>query len=147
MIFVLRKATDKDFDLIYEIKKNALYEYIDRLGGWHEEEQINFHKAAFKVSNYQIVEVIGKPIGYIELNHNPTFTFLANVMIVKHFQRQGFGTVIIEDLMKSVPEVRLSVLKINTQAQALYLRLGFVIYEENDDSFLMNYAQDNQAEY
>jgi ribosomal protein S18 acetylase RimI-like enzyme len=146
MIFVLRKATDKDLDLIYEIKKNALYEYIHQLGGWHEEEQRSFHETAFSASNYQIVEVIGKPIGYIELNHNPTFTFLANVMVIKQFQRQGFGTVIIEDLMKSVPEVQLAVLKINTQAQALYLRLGFTIYEENEDSFLMKYARDNQVE-
>lgn len=137
MIFSLRKATDKDLDLTYKIKKNALHEYLEMLWGWNETAQNEFHQKHFKKDNFQIIEQQEEGIGYLEIENREDHIFLANIMILKQFQGKGIGKIILEDLMKHHAEICLEVLKVNKRAVQFYQNLGFEIEQESEDSYKM----------
>lgn len=137
MIFSLRKATDKDLDLTYKIKKNALQEYLEMLWGWNEQAQVEFHQEHFQKEHFQIIEQQEEAIGYLELENREDHIFLSNIMILKNFQEKGIGKIILEDLMKHNSEIRLEVLKVNKRAVQFYQNLGFEIEHEGEDSYKM----------
>jgi ribosomal protein S18 acetylase RimI-like enzyme len=139
MIFSLRKATIQDFDSTYEIKKNALSEYLDLLWGWNEDAQFEFHQQHFEPLNFQIIEISQKPIGYLEIYSKGDSIFLANLMILKSFQGKDIGKNILTDLLKTHSKIELEVLKVNLKAKYFYERLGFIVSGENDDSFMMRF--------
>jgi ribosomal protein S18 acetylase RimI-like enzyme len=137
MIFNIRKATDDDLDLTYKIKKNALQEYLEMLWGWNDISQREFHQEEYRKEHFQVIEQQNKPIGYLETIPFDDYIFLANLMILQHFQGQGIGKIIMEDLIRNHPKIRLEVLKVNHRAIQFYQDLGFRIFEEMDDSFRM----------
>jgi N-acetylglutamate synthase-like GNAT family acetyltransferase len=139
MIFSLRKATIQDFDSTYEIKKNALSEYLDLLWGWNEDAQFEFHQQHFEPLNFQIIEISQKPIGYLEIYSKGDSIFLANLMILKSFQGKDIGKNILTDLLKTHSKIELEVLKVNLKAKYFYERFGFIVSGENDDSFMMRF--------
>lgn len=60
-------------------------------------------------------------------------------MFLKQFQSKGFGKIILEDLIKTYPEIELEVLKVNLRAKRFYEKLGFEIIEEKEDVFRMKF--------
>jgi [ribosomal protein S18]-alanine N-acetyltransferase len=137
MIFNIRKATENDLALAYKIKKNALQEYLEMLWGWNDISQREFHQEEYKKDHFQVIELQNEAIGYLETIPFDDHIFLANLMILKQFQGQGIGKIIMEDLIRNHPKIRLEVLKVNHRAVQFYQDLGFRIYEELDDSFRM----------
>jgi ribosomal protein S18 acetylase RimI-like enzyme len=137
MIFNLRKATENDLGLTYKIKKNALQEYLEMLWGWNDISQREFHQEEYKKEHFQVIELQNEAIGYLETIPFDDHIFLANLMILKRFQGQGIGKIIMEDLIRNYPNIQLEVLKVNHRAVQFYQEFGFRIYEELDDSFRM----------
>jgi [ribosomal protein S18]-alanine N-acetyltransferase len=137
MIFNLRKATENDLGLTYKIKKNALQEYLEMLWGWNDISQREFHQEEYKKEHFQVIELQNEAIGYLETIPFGDHIFLANLMILKQFQGQGIGKIIMEDLIRNYPKIRLEVLKVNERAIEFYQEFGFEIFEELDDSFRM----------
>jgi [ribosomal protein S18]-alanine N-acetyltransferase len=137
MIFNIRKATEDDLGLTYKIKKNALQEYLEMLWGWNDISQREFHQEEYKKEHFQVIELQNEPIGYLETIPFDDHIFLANLMILKQFQGQGIGKIIMEDLIRNYPKIRLEVLKVNHRAVEFYQDLGFLIFEEMEDSFRM----------
>ena len=137
MTFSLRKAEIEDLDLTYKIKKNALSEYLEQLWGWNDEAQYEFHKEHFNPNNFQIIEILNSPIGYLETTQKDDILSLLNLMILKQFQGKGIGKVILVDLLKNHPQIQLEVLKVNLRAIRFYENFGFKILEEIDDAFKM----------
>lgn len=139
MIFNLRKATTEDLDLTYKIKKNALAEYLELLWGWNDEAQYEFHQAYFNPKNFQIIEAAHSPIGYLETEQQADYLFIFNLMILKSFQGQGIGKIILKDLQKNNSKLQLEVLKVNFRAILFYQNLDFSIIEEKEDVFGMEF--------
>lgn len=137
MIFNLRKATDDDLDLTFNIKKNALQEYLEMLWGWNEKAQQDFHKKEFKKEHFQLIELPNEPIGYLEVEPFQDHIFLANLMIIQRFQGKGIGKTIMQDLVRDNPKVVLEVLKVNQRAIQFYEGLGFEKMEDLEVSFRM----------
>jgi ribosomal protein S18 acetylase RimI-like enzyme len=137
MIFNIRKATEEDLGLTYKIKKNTLQEYLEMLWGWNDISQREFHQEEYKKEYFQVIELQNEAIGYLETIPFNDHIFLANLMILKQFQGKGIGKIIMEDLIRNHPKIRLEVLKVNHRAVQFYQDLGFRIYEELDDSFRM----------
>ncbi len=137
MIFNLRKATDLDLDLTYKIKKNALQEYLEMLWGWNDISQREFHQEEYKKNHFQIIELHTEPIGYLETIPLYDHIFVANLMILQHFQGRGIGKIIMQDLIKNHPKIQLEVLKVNQRAIRFYQELGFRVFEEMEDSLRM----------
>jgi [ribosomal protein S18]-alanine N-acetyltransferase len=137
MIFNLRKATENDLGLTYKIKKNALQEYLEMLWGWNDISQREFHQEEYKKEYFQVIELQNEAIGYLETIPFDDHIFLANLMILKQFQGQGIGKIIMEDLIRNHPKIRLEVLKVNERAVEFYQGFGFEIVEDLEDSFRM----------
>ena len=139
MIFNVRNATIHDLDLTFEIKKKALVEYLELIGGWNDYAQYEFHKEHFNPNHFQLIQISNEPIGYLETEQNYEFLFLANLMILKKFQSKGLGKIILEDLIKNHLKIELEVLKVNFRAKYFYEDLGFEVFEEKEDVFRMKF--------
>ena len=137
MTFNIRKASDDDLNLTYEIKKNALQKYLEMLWGWNEKAQNDFHRREFKKEHFQVIELQNEPIGYLEIEPFQDYIFLANFMILQHFQGMGIGKIIMQDLIKNNPNIILEVLKVNQLAVKFYQELNFKIVEDLEVSFRM----------
>lgn len=137
MTFNIRKASDDDFNLTYEIKKNALQKYLEMLWGWNEKAQNDFHRREFKKEHFQVIELQNEPIGYLEIEPFQDYIFLANFMILQPFQGMGIGKIIMQDLIKNNPTIILEVLKVNQLAVKFYQELNFKIVEDLEVSFRM----------
>lgn len=64
--YKLRKAANKDFQLAYDIRNNALGEYVKQTWGWDEEWQMKYHTEDFDTNILQIIEVSDKPVCSLE---------------------------------------------------------------------------------
>jgi len=137
MTFNIRKASDDDLNLTYEIKKDALQKYLEMLWGWNEKAQKDFHRREFKKEHFQVIELQNEPIGYLEIEPFQDYIFLANFMILQHFQGMGIGKIIMRDLIKNNPMIILEVLKVNQLAVKFYQELNFKIVEDLEVSFRM----------
>src|SRR5205085_11100574 len=128
--YTLRKATTADLQLSYDIRKNALQEYITQTWGWDEDWQWKYHLEDFDTSIMQIIEKDDEPAGSLELVDEDNSIRVTDIYIIDKFQSKGIG----EDIMKKIIEkaaeekkdVTLQVLKVNDKAQEFYKRLGFI---------------------
>jgi ribosomal protein S18 acetylase RimI-like enzyme len=88
-----------------------------------------------------VIEVAGRPAGRLRVVRTQEQIELAGIQLLPGHQSRGIGTRIITDLLTEAMDaglaITLSVEKDNPRAQALYLRLGFVVTGETDEEFVM----------
>ncbi len=141
--YKLRKATEKDFQLSYEIRKNALGKYVDETWGWDEEWQMKYHEEDFNADILQIIEADGKPAGSLESFDEDGVIRVSGIYIIDEYQNKGIGAdimrTIIEEAKSKSKAVKLQVLKVNKRAKKFYERLGFTHCGENETHFQMKY--------
>ena len=129
--FILRPATPADYTWLWELKRLTMRPYVEQTwGGWDDDAQEKFFRRSFSSETVQIVVVASRNAGLLHVEREPDAIFLANIQIHPEFQNDGLGTAVIRALLDSAQAlnlpVRLQVLKVNTAAQRLYARLGFV---------------------
>lgn len=134
--FFLTPATEADYAWLWELKRLTMTEYVEQTWGtWDEELQEEFFRKNFSPDTVQIVMIEGQRAGLLQVEHEASEMFLANIQIHPKFQHRGLGTSVVRSVMESAASlglpVRLQVLKVNTAAQRLYQRLGFACYGEN----------------
>ena len=139
----LRPATEADSEFCYNVKKQALGQYVAQVWGWDEAFQREFHRADFELRRPDVVVYRDLDIGTLEITSHADHIHLGEFYLLPQFQRQGIGTILLERVTdeatkKDLP-VRLEVLKINP-VRSLYLRHGFVISGEREHHFLMERA-------
>ena len=141
MNYSLRKADENDFDLSFEIRKNALGKYVEQTWGWDEEFQRKYHKEDFDTEILSIIEVNGEPAGTLEVYNDLHSMIISGIYITDKYQNRGIGTEILLNLhQKASAEknvIRLQVLKVNERAKKLYLSLGYEIYNTTETHFQM----------
>ncbi|MCW3110446.1 MAG: Histone acetyltransferase and related acetyltransferase, partial [Segetibacter sp.] len=140
--YILIPATNNDFDFVYDLKKIVLKEYVQKTwGSWNEEFQITFHKEHFNITNTKVIKVDDKPIGSVDVKEGETNIFISGLYLLPEYQSKGIGSYIIQDLLKKAESekkrLELEVLRVNTKAQKLYKRLGFMMEEKDENKFLM----------
>jgi len=137
--YTLRKALSEDYDLIYSIKKNSLGEYITQTWGWDEELQRKMHENEMKTENIFLIQFNDEIIGTVGINNNNNEIIISRMYIVDKFQSKGFGSRIIEEIIEENPakKIKLGVLKVNTRAKKLYERLGFEVYDDENEHYRM----------
>lgn len=141
--FIIRNASQDDYEAAYKIKKDALQSYVEKTWGWNEEFQRNYHEKHFEPINLKIIEVKNEPIGSLKFIKEKDHIFLSELFIMQAYQSKKIGSRIIKDyIKKSIAEkktVRLQVLRINERAVNLYKKLGFEIYEKDNVYYKMIY--------
>jgi ribosomal protein S18 acetylase RimI-like enzyme len=137
MELLLRKATQNDADLTFEIEQNSFKEYSDAVYA----TKIKSHRKEFDSENIQIVEFEKQIIGYLEIEEKSHSFEILNIMIQKDFQNQGFGRQlldkVIEDGQRKSKGIELQVLKNNPKAKRFYENLGFQVYFETQFEYKM----------
>jgi ribosomal protein S18 acetylase RimI-like enzyme len=138
----IRQATDKDYDFVYQVKVDALKEYIEKTWGWDEKMQQDFHKEHLKASETQIINVDNDSAGFLIIEEDETEFKLNEINLLQKYQGRGVGSIIISNLQKQADELNksvwLQVLKVNP-AINLYKRLGFKTIDETDTHFQLRY--------
>ncbi|HDZ09391.1 GNAT family N-acetyltransferase [Pseudohongiella sp.] len=146
-----RKARPREMDWAYRIFKTGMQSYITRTWGWNELFQEHSFFANLPASSFTIasIDTAGTgatsgqrrvDIGGYHLKQKADHLYLEMLLIDPAWQRQGYGSAIIADVMLQANErnlpVRLSVLKINP-AYHFYHHLGFVIETQDDIRYRM----------
>jgi ribosomal protein S18 acetylase RimI-like enzyme len=125
----LRPATAEDSGLCYRLHRAAMRPYVERVWGWDEAVQAEFHRARFDPARTRIVAVDGRDVGVLIVHDEPDAVYLGRIAVHPRWQGRGIGTGIIRDLLADAAArgrpVTLDVLVVNDRARALYERLGF----------------------
>lgn len=141
--YSLRNADENDFMLSFEIRKNALGEYVSQTWGWDEDWQLKYHRQDFNVDILKIIEVNGKPAGSLEVYPENDHIVVSGLYIIDTYQNLQIGSRIMSSIIKdasSIPaNVKLQVLKVDYKAKAFYERLGFTVLNETEQHFQMIY--------
>jgi ribosomal protein S18 acetylase RimI-like enzyme len=144
MTLSLRKATQNDADITFEIEQFSIKEYSDEM----YLTEIELHRKEFDSENIQIVELGKQTIGYLEIEEKNHSFEIINILIQKSFQNQGFGTQllekVIEDGQKKSKGIELQVLKNNPKAKRFYENSGFQVYYETEFEFKMKFSHANR---
>jgi len=140
MKLLLRKATQNDADLTFEIEQGSFKEYSDAVYAI----EIKSHRKEFDSENIQIVEFEKQIIGYLEIEEKSHSFEILNIMIQKEFQNQGFGRQllykVIKDGQRKSKGIELQVLKNNPKAKRFYENLGFQVYFETEFEYKMKFS-------
>ncbi|MBS1639194.1 MAG: GNAT family N-acetyltransferase [Bacteroidetes bacterium] len=139
--FTLRNATINDSAFFYDVKKTVLKKYIEEIWGWNETFQIKFHEENFHVNETKIIELNHQPIGTVEVKEDDERIFLCSLYILPLYQNKKIGSTICKIYMHKAEKEKkiicLEVLKLNVNAQRLYLNLGFTQTEKNETKYFM----------
>lgn len=136
-MYALRTATHADHERLRQIHHAAFHESVSATWGWDENLQDSMWDEYVETAQtLQVIEVDGATAGYLYIRVLPDHVFITNIALDPATQGRGIGTEILHDIVAGataadVP-VRLDVIKANTQARALYERLGFVWIGANE---------------
>ncbi len=140
--YKLENASIKDIERIKKYKLNTIFEYAKDLDK-EEVEKINnyVNKTITKqICEYKNIFLNNIVIGSFLITKNENSLLLDEIFIEKQYRNKGIGTSIIKGVVsKSNNNVYLWVYKDNIKAIKLYKKLGFLIKEETDSRYYMEY--------
>lgn len=139
-----RKATDKDFELALQIKSRSIKIYIDKIWGWDDIVQLEYHRNDFNPATLQIIlDNHGHEIGLLDIREDDGLIYIKSILIDHSAQGKGIGTQILTKIIQqsaqSNKKIELQVYKINEKARKLYERLGFKIIGQTELHYQMAY--------
>lgn len=140
--YKLVPITEKDYEFIYEVKKNAYKEYVEaNWGTWDEVAQKEYFKKfiEFYKNNTYLIKTDEKVIGFYndEFLENGDYE-VGNICIIPEYQGKGIGTKILKDILEKYKDknIHIQYFKQNPVGK-LYERLGFIPNGENNTHYQM----------
>lgn len=146
-MYLLRQATDADYDFLYTLHVQAMRPYIEATWGWQEEWQQEYFALKFDPRKRQVIQINGRDAGTLVIEERQGDVYLALIELLPAFQNRGIGTAILTDLLRRAQvchrPVALHVLKTNQPARLFYERLGFEIVAEEEIRYKMRWLPTN----
>ena len=140
-MYKLVKASKKDIPRLIQYKKDIIYMYSKDLAEDErnkiDEYVINSVNETFK--DYYNIIIDDKIIGSVCIRDLENAKLLDEIYLEKEFRNKGSGTDIIRKIIENNKNIYLWVYKKNKKAVLLYKRLGFIIEEETESRYYMNY--------
>ena len=137
----LVKATINDADFFYDVKKTVLKGYIEKIWGWDEDFQLQFHQENYNFLNTYMIQCERIYIGTVEIKEEENRIFICSLYLLPVYQGKGIGSAIINQYVNKAADtekrIELEVLKLNVNAIRLYERIGFKIAGGDDSKFFM----------
>ncbi|RFM28992.1 GNAT family N-acetyltransferase [Deminuibacter soli] len=142
--FTLRQAAgESDSTFLYELKKQVLRGYVEKIWGWDEAVQLQYHAANYHPELTSIIMVNGNNAGTVEIDNREQELFICSLYLLPQYQNQGIGSAVITQCMEQAKQqgkrLSLEVLLSNTRARELYLRLGFTAMPQDNDIKIFMY--------
>ncbi|MBN2878150.1 MAG: GNAT family N-acetyltransferase [Clostridia bacterium] len=139
--YSLEETSNEDVDIIYKIKKNSIFEYVEPIWGWDEEYQLNDFYSSFIPDRFRKIISDRRIIGFIELHENKHSINISEIHIITQYQSRGIGTSIISNIIHEAytnkKKVTLGCFKNNLKAKKLYEKLGFQTTEETETHYCL----------
>ncbi len=145
MSWTLRKAEKKDSDRINELFVEMLQTIYntDQVNGYSEGDLDRFFDSrdewvCIAVDEEEIIAFLS-----IEVHHeDEEYIYLDDLSVTKQYRNKGIGTELIRKAEGYAKEINISTIcfhveKSNTAAFRLYERLGYEIYEDQGNRYLM----------
>jgi GNAT superfamily N-acetyltransferase len=136
----LREANPSDSEFAYRAKRAAFKAYVEKAGGWDEDEQRQLHDRRFGTHDFRVINSDGTDIGIIAIAVATDCVKVHQLFILPEHQGKGIGgecmSLILEEASRLGLPVRLRVLKVNPRALAFYRRLGFTRTGETDTHWI-----------
>jgi len=136
----LRPAVLTDMNFLWEVHCNAMKPYVSELFGWNEDFQKRYFEEHYNPEKTSIILVDETQVGMIRIDESPLGYMLTNLEILKEYQGQGVGRMLIRDLIQKADAnglpVTLKVLR-NNPAKTLYELMGFRTISETETHFCM----------
>lgn len=137
----LRECTREDVDFIYELKKEGFEWYIKDLEGWDEEKQreiihneMDAHLSDMNIIRYDF-EDVGLFTYYEDENKD---IFIDMIALMPKARNRGIGSNLLQYLIVNNSNKRLYLRTYKENpARQLYIRKGFVKYDETDTHWWM----------
>lgn len=139
MEIAFEHATAKDIEMLFDLNKRLIEKYetnlkldFDKIYSWVRRKLEN------KIESYQCIYLGGIKVGYFYLHNDGEKLELDDLYIFDEFQGQGIGTKVLNYVASVAKEknkeVFLYVFVKNRGAINLYLKNGYKIVENIDDS-------------
>ena len=145
--YKFRKASEEDYNFIYQVKKEAYQSYVEiNFGSWDEEKQKEYFKSFIDAcKEAYIITFEGNDIGFYNGRLSENEYEIGNICIVPAYQNRGIGTNILKDIIAQNygKEITLQYFKQNP-AGRLYERLGFRIAGETAYHYQMMRGKENE---
>lgn len=134
-----RAATEADVPFLLELRRVTMSEH-QLASGVVPSEQERLRRVLARFECAEVVLDSGKPVGLLKVARDGTGWELVQIQLSPAVQRAGVGSQLIRGVIAEAraagASLRLSVLKANP-ARALYERLGFAVFREQDHAFEM----------
>lgn len=140
----LRQATSTDEALVYQVTEATMRTYVERaFGPWVESFQRKIIGKSFHPATHQVILVDGCAVGIIAAPVHDSHIQLEKLFVMPRFQRQGIGSRLLRDLLRSAAAqrkpIRLRVLAVNIDARRFYERFGFVVTNTTPERIFMEF--------
>ncbi|WP_172196032.1 GNAT family N-acetyltransferase [Saccharibacillus qingshengii] len=131
-LLTLRQAAASDADRLAELRAEALFESLNRLGRYDEQGVRERFRRSFIPEYTRIVEEGGRFAGCIALKPDSGGYLLEHFYLHADFRGSGLGTRVLRRVLGEAKNetVRLNVLQ-GSPARRLYERFGFVTDSED----------------
>lgn len=144
-MILYRQANKDDFDFTFRIKTNSTKQIVEKIWGWDNSVQLDYHKKQFDPTKIKIIISEKQEVGYISISTTDSILFIESILIDNSFQGNKIGTKVLLETMKSAikqkKSVELQVLKINNKAKNLYDRLNFQTIGQTELHYKMRYDE------
>lgn len=133
-------AGEQDYDFLYRLHYLTFYDYVFKTWGMTETAFESVFRAEYENPARRVICLEDEPVGSLVVEQHCDGIFLDYIAILPGYQNRGFGTELIRSVLADAAReqkiVRLHVLKVNP-ARALYERLGFRVYGEDEFRYYM----------
>ena len=144
MNYKLVKSSINDIDILIKYKKETIFEYAKNLSN-EEIDRINNYvtnNIPKELNNYNNIVINNKIIGCLLITNIDDGILLDEIYLEEEYRNKGIGTSIIKNIIDNNSNIYLWVYKLNKQAINLYKKLGFIIIDETDTRYYMNYKKE-----
>ncbi|MCU7555320.1 GNAT family N-acetyltransferase [Alteromonas sp. ASW11-19] len=133
----LVRATRADIPYLVNLRVQTMHSHLVR-DGIHYSYHNHLQRVLFRFDLAHLIydTAINKPVGFIKFDTRSRPVSILQLQISPDYQNKGYGRMLLTSLLDrhAAAGVTLSVLRQNP-ALALYLRLGFVIYDEDEHEY------------
>lgn len=143
MDYLLESASKIDIDRLINYKLNNIFDYAKNL----EQEEIdkinNYVKNNIpkQLNDYKLIKIGKEIIGCLLVEKYQEGVLLDEIYLEELYRDRGIGTHIIKEVLNNNEKVYLWVYKDNLKAFNLYKKLGFIIKEETENRYFMEYME------
>ena len=146
MDYNIRSARPDDHDFIYLLKSASIRPYVEKIWGWDEYYQRHDFDSDFSaIEQFSVIEVDGNFAGFVQYYFEQPYYEIVEIHLLPEYRGNGIGSKILRSFQEICiaqdRKIRIGCFKENVKAYHLYRKLGFVLSEETDTHYILEYGK------